>query len=134
MHEVMQGRGAARRRRVKALDQVSARSNDGGFDHGSADIDTDGQRVAGVGACQFFAHNGLCIIPSLCNSTGQYDDGRRRGAEGAAATSACEGNIPEKLNPKPSCAHPARSVKGAKADPCVIHLAKALSPTANKQA
>jgi hypothetical protein len=53
-------------------------SDKGRFDCGSANVNANCQRVSGIGASHFFALNGLCIIPTLCNSTGQYVGGRKR--------------------------------------------------------
>ena len=78
MNEVTQGSGGARRGLMKGLEEVSAKSNDRRFDCGSANVDANCQCVPGIGESGFLAHNGLCIIPTLCNSTGHYGDDRKR--------------------------------------------------------
>src|ERR1700687_5306477 len=74
MNEGTQGRGGGRRGFKKALEQVSPYSDDSRFDCGSTNINANCQRVTRISASEFFAHDGLCIIPTLCNSTGQYGD------------------------------------------------------------
>ena len=62
---------------MKTLKEVSAYSYDSGFDGRPANVNANRKRATRIGENGFFAHNGLCIIPTLCNSTGQYGDARR---------------------------------------------------------
>jgi uncharacterized phosphosugar-binding protein len=80
MDEGLQGGSCARRGLLKAFDEVSARSDNGGFDRSSANVNTNRQRFLRIGANDFFGHDRLCIIPSLCNSTERYVEAKRSDA------------------------------------------------------
>jgi hypothetical protein len=70
MNEVLQAGDGSRRWRMNTIEQFSAQTYDSGLDSGSTNVNADGQGLKRIGAGKLFAHNGLCIIPSLCNSTG----------------------------------------------------------------
>jgi len=52
---------------------VLVEAHNGGLDCGSTNVDANRNRCNRIGAGDGFAHNGLCIIPTLCNSTGRIE-------------------------------------------------------------
>ena len=66
----MQGCRCARRRLVKALDQISAQIYERGFDGGGANVDANGDGLIRRSVCPVLSSQSLCIIRTLCHPSG----------------------------------------------------------------
>ena len=61
---------------MKTFEQGSPAVDNGGLDSGSTYVYANRQRLTQIGASGLSLHNGLCIIRTLCNSTGRDDHSR----------------------------------------------------------